>query len=82
MILNLQFRIKSVKIYQKNSISKLFMVPCTWKRLMGKFYYCGISTVRHQIKNPRTLREQKFNFLLRDVLIFLFFFFPQIILYL
>ena len=39
---------------------------------MGKFYYCGISTVRLQIKNPRKKREREFNFLLRDVLIFLF----------
>ena len=37
---------------------------------MAKFYYCGISTVRHQIKNPRTSRKRKFNLFLSDVLLF------------
>ena len=37
---------------------------------MGKFYYCGISTVRRQIKSPRTSRKRKFNLLLLYVLLF------------
>ena len=37
---------------------------------MGKFYYVGILTVIIRIKNPRTSRERKFNFLLSDVIIF------------
>ena len=41
---------------------------------MGKFYYCGISTVRRQIKNPRTPHKRKFNFLLRVVILFYFYF--------
>ena len=45
-------------------------VTCNWKRLMGKFYYCGISTFWRQIKNPRTSHERKFNLLLCDVLLF------------
>ena len=45
-------------------------VTCTWKQIMGKFYYCVISTVRRHIKNPRTSHKQKFNFLLCDVLPF------------
>ena len=27
-------------------------IPYTRKRIMGKFYYYGISTIRHQNKNP------------------------------
>ena len=44
------------------------LLLCTWKQLISKFYYCGISTVRRQIKIPRTSCIRKFNFLLHDVL--------------
>ena len=44
-------------------------IPCTWKGLMGKFYYCDISIVRRQIKNPWTSRKRTFNFVILDVLI-------------
>ena len=37
---------------------------------MGKFYYCGILTVRRQSKNPRKSLKRKFNLLLGDVLFF------------
>ena len=53
-------------------------VPFTWKRLIGKFYYCGILIVRRQIKNPRTSCEQKFNFLSRDVIGFFSFAFRRL----
>ena len=39
-------------------------VLCTWKQLMGKYHYCGISTAIRQNKNPRTSRKQKFNLIL------------------
>ena len=42
---------------------------------MGKFCNSGISNFRRHIKNPRTSHKLKFNFLLRDVLGFLFFWF-------
>ena len=48
-------------------MSVLCTVPITWKQPIGKFYNCGISTVISQIKNPRTSREWKFNFLSREV---------------
>ena len=55
------------------------LLLCTWKQLISKFYYCGISTVRRQTKNLRTPSKRKFNFLMRDVLLFLIFCFPQMI---
>ena len=59
-----------VEVYEHTSVvSVLCMAPFTWKRLIGKFYNCGISTVRRQIKNPITSRERKFNFLSRDVFV-------------
>ena len=48
----------------------LVQIPCTCKRLVGKFYYFGILTVRRQIKNPRTSRKREFNFLFHCVLNF------------
>ena len=45
------------------------LVLYTWKQLKGKFYYCGISTVISQIKNPRTSHKRKFNLRLHDIII-------------
>ena len=52
---------------------RYIILPCTWNRLMGELFKCGISIVRRHIKNPRTSCERKFNFLSCDVLRFLFF---------
>ena len=49
-----------------------FSAKGTWIGMMGGGD-CGISTVRRQIKNPRTSHKPTFNFLLRDVLGILFF---------
>ena len=57
-----------VEVYEHTgAVSVLCAVPFTWKQLIGKFYNCGISTVRRQIKKPITPCKRNFNFLLRDV---------------